>query len=285
MLDENGQVVGIVVTKRTDAAGMAYLIPVNRIRDLLKQGRGWAGYEGRINLSDLALVCLKNKKDNDAGFEFMKECVFWQPGWALNSFLNEPVFDGLRSRKDYQLLMTQNFSTRVDYGFFNDDLVLTNQSGHPLTDVFIFVTYVENGQLFRARTMTQPRWYPDAAINLANFASLKKDGVFVTQFTIHIISDQYMSARRWAGVPGHGVSAMYGTEPADKAMGDWGLGNGMAVAGQCLDSGNNFYLSAPAIWSVPDTIDKGGKLVLVARMGLTRIDGHLGGGALNRKRT
>ncbi len=267
VLDANGLVVGISVAVRNDAAGMAYLIPVNRLLELLKEGQRWTGSNGQINLSDLAFVCLNNKKDADTAFALMKECVFWQPRWAVNYLCNQPGFDGLRSHKDYQNLIEQNFSASVRYGIFNDDLVLINKSGHPLTDVFIFVKYVENGQLFRANfASVQTRWDPGNSIKMENFASLKEDGKFVTQFTIHIISDQYMCTWRWTGAPDGRSALAQEEDPVDKVLREQGLGNAMFADGPCRGREETTYLSPPNTWSAPDTIDKGGKLALIARM-------------------
>ena len=269
VLDANGLVVGISVAVRNDATGMAYLIPVNKLRELLKQEQGWTGAYGQITLSDLALVCLNNKKDGDAAFALMKECVFWQPGWAVNYLRNEPGFDGLRSHKDYKDLINENFSASVSYGVFNDDLVLINKSGHPLTGVRVFVTFVQKGQLRKANFAGMlERWDPEKRLTMVNFTSLEKDGAFVTQFTIDIISDQYICTWRWGGVP-NGAALATEEEPADKALREQGLGNAFRD-GPRYGREDTTYLSAPTIWSQPDTIENGGKLTLVARMLETR---------------
>jgi len=248
VVNAKGEVVGIVVMRHPDpeAQAMNYLIPVNTLSNFLKEKRGaYQGTSGMIDLADLALVQLG--KDDDGAFELMKRCVFWQPNWAYNYLLNNPAFDGLRNRKDYSELIGSSLNAEVNYGFFNDDLILINKSGHPMTTVVVFVSYVEDGVLHRTRSNVEYLWNPGDQIKMVNFASLKKDGQLVTQFTIQILCDQWMYSWRLTGVPDRTGKAA-STKPAnptDEWLFAWGLGNAMWDDGSWQTE--SAYLSSPHI--------------------------------------
>jgi S1-C subfamily serine protease len=246
VVNTKGEVVGIVVAGREDAQAINYLIPVNTLSDFLKEKRGaYQGTSGEIDLADLALVRLG--KDDDGAFELMKQCVYWQPSWAYNYLLNNPVFDGLRSHKDYNELTRSSFHAEVVYGFFNDDLILVNKSGHPMTTVVVFVSYVEDGVVHRSRSNVEYLWNPGEQIKMVNFASLRKDGQFVTQFTIHIISDQWISSWRWDGAPDSSskTTLVKPSNPTDETLYSLGLGNAMWDDGSWQTE--SAYLSPPHI--------------------------------------
>ena len=265
VLDANGIVVGISKAVHRNAAGITILVPANYLVELLKQGQEWKGSDGKISLNDLAFVCLNNKNDADTAFKLITDYVFWQPISGWQTLRNHPGLAGLAFHKDYQKLIKQDFSASVQFGLLNDDITLVSNSGHPLTNVFIFVDFVENGQHIMGNFAgVEGRWNPNASLKMKNFASLKKKGAFVTQFTIHLISDQYICTSRWAGLPGSGAAQTQENDSVKDILREWGLGNAMYGAGACTGRDDFTYLSAPQF--IPETIDKGDKLALVARM-------------------
>jgi len=118
--------------------GMSYLIPAERLRALMQESRTAVTSMGEVDLYEIARVWIQNKKNPNNALDVLARAVALHPG-KVRSLRDDNAFAELRGREDFQRLV--QVKANVDYvrGYFDDDLVLRNDSPFALTNVTVDV--------------------------------------------------------------------------------------------------------------------------------------------------
>jgi len=144
VFNASGEVVAVVVMKFVSdeqgrpILGMSYLIPAERLRALMQESRTAVTSMGEVDLYEIARVWIQNKKNPNNALDVLARAVALHPG-KVRSLRDDNAFAELRGREDFQRLV--QVKANVDYvrGYFDDDLVLRNDSPFALTNVTVDV--------------------------------------------------------------------------------------------------------------------------------------------------
>lgn len=264
VVDFTGTLVGVTRSGVRSAVNTNFLVPAARVPDLLSYPRIVSGFEGAVNPDDIARFYLVNCRNTSRALQAVKALVQSQPHWAVNWLRNSPSYDSVRAHPEFTTLLKNNYEYWVEYGLFDGDFFITNNSGHALTNVVIYIDYVENGVRYASRNVKfLRRWDPNNTTKIPNFASIRQSGRFTTEFNIHLLSDQWMCTWSWDRATGGNIRATQ--DAVDRALQLLGYGNAL-YSRTPIWRGNNPPFSAVTVWSAPGRVDKGGKVTFLCRL-------------------
>ena len=127
-------------------------------------------------------------KEVDDSLEALQEA--FELGWYdVAHANNDPDLDNLRAQrpKEYAALTEVKWAWRINYGVFNDDIILTNNSAFALTDVELQVN-IQNGQQQWAPKCEIEYLPPGATYTWENIVSVPNNSN--TKTTATLVCDQ-----------------------------------------------------------------------------------------------